>query len=164
MQFFTLTLIFTTIGCGDTTPSDSPNKMTADAPSTRAKTAQKKSTTQEEADASKAETESPRETQKDAGKTIKAKFVEFGLGDAQHFIFIDETGKRWDFSGSQEKTLKFEKELPLNEATEENHGWTSNPQLQGKWFQLTYFQTEQELYIGGPMGTVYVIKSAKQID
>ena len=90
MQFFILTPILTTIGCRDTTPSDSPNKMTADVPSARAKTAQQKSTTQEEVDASKAETESQKETQKDAGKTIKSKFV-------------DETGKRLDFSGQTEE-------------------------------------------------------------
>lgn len=67
--------------------------MTADVPSARAKTTQQKSTTQEEVDASTAETESQKETPKDAGKTIKAKFV-------------DETGKRWDFSGQTEEAQR----------------------------------------------------------
>lgn len=59
--------------------------MTADVPSTEAKTAQQKSTTQEEADASKAETESQKETPKDAGKTIRAKLVWLGRRQTLYF-------------------------------------------------------------------------------
>ena len=92
--------------------------------------------------------------------TIKAKFIEFSLGDASHFIFEDETGKTWDFAGSTEKTIQFSRELPVNQADETNQGWGSNQDLQGKWFTITYTQSQQELYIDGPIGTVYTIKKA----
>lgn len=92
---------------------------------------------------------------------LNAKFIEFELGDASHYIFEDEYGKAWDFAGCEGPNCDFAMELPAEEADETNQGWSSNSKLQGKWFNLSYYATERELYIDGPVGTVYIISSAK---
>lgn len=90
-------------------------------------------------------------------KPLHAKFVEFELGDASHFIFEDESGEIWDFGGCEGSDCDFAMGLPEEEADESNQGWGSNPDAVGKWFDLLYYETERELYIDGPVGTVYVI-------
>jgi hypothetical protein len=91
---------------------------------------------------------------------LKARFVEFRLGDAEHYKFEDEAGKMWDFSGSVSAEFDFTRELLENEADESNQGWGSNTLLQGKWFMLTYFKNEQAQYIDGPMVWVDIIGEA----
>lgn len=88
---------------------------------------------------------------------IKAKFIEFVLGDASHYTFEDEKGKMWDFGGCEADNCDFALELPEAEMNESNQGWGSNPEKVGKWFDLGYFETEQEMYIDGPVGTVYIL-------
>ena len=104
------------------------------------------------------ETPTESESEKD-NKTFKltAKFLEFSLGDASHYIFEDEAGKRWDFGQCEAKNYIFEQELEASEINSDNQGWGSNEDLQGKWFEITYHKEEQPLYIDGPMGTVDVI-------
>mgnify|MGYP000168013709 CR=1 FL=1 len=51
-------------------------------------------------------------------------------------------------------------ELDASKTNDLNQGWGSNSKLQGKWFKLTYFYKEQQLYIDGPMGTVRIINKA----
>jgi hypothetical protein len=91
---------------------------------------------------------------------LKATFVEFHLGDAEHYLFKDEEGKTWDFAGCEAAQFDFTRELSEAEADESNQGWGSNKDLQGKWFQLSYINQEQPLYMDGPMATVSVITSA----
>ena len=69
---------------------------------------------------------------------LNAKFVSFEMGDASHFTFEDSTGKIWDFGGSEAKDTKFAMEVPQDKQNETNQGWTSNPDLKGKWFSLKY--------------------------
>ena len=97
-------------------------------------------------------------------QSIKAKFVEFTLGDASHYSFEDEKGEVWDFAGSDDKTYEFGLELPEQEANEENQGWGSDKKLQGKWFELTYIYRNQPLYQDGPVSTVPVILTAKLVN
>lgn len=92
---------------------------------------------------------------------LKAKFVEFELGDASHYIFEDEYGKVWDFAGCEGTHCDFAMELPAEEANETNQGWSSNSKLQGKWFNLKYYATEREMYIDGPVGTVHILSEAQ---
>jgi len=92
--------------------------------------------------------------------SVKAKFIEFHLGDAEHYLFEDETGKSWDFAGSECDKFDFTHELNEVEANESNQGWGSNNELQGKWFNLTYIKREQPQYIDGPVVTVEVITEA----
>lgn len=94
--------------------------------------------------------------------TLTAKFVDFELGDASHYSFVDKAGKTWDFGRCEDESLDFAKELPESEANETNQGWTSNKDLQGKWFDLKYVIKQEEMYIDGPVGDVKVILEAKQ--
>ena len=94
-------------------------------------------------------------------RILTAKFVEFSLGDAQHFVFEDKTGKRWDFGGNKDTKFAFAKELPAKQANESNQGWTSEKTLQGKWFDLKYVYVTQPEYLDGPMASVPVILEAK---
>lgn len=88
---------------------------------------------------------------------LTAKFVGFSLGDASHYEFEDENGKYWDFSGCDATNFTFEEALSESESNSDNQGWGSNKDLQGKWFDLTYYKREQPLYIDGPMATVEII-------
>ena len=92
--------------------------------------------------------------------TVNARFVEFVLGDAEHYKFEDESGKMWDFSGCETVNFDFTRELDENEADESNQGWGSNKSLQGKWFMLTYYKNEQPQYIDGPMVWANIINEA----
>lgn len=93
--------------------------------------------------------------------TVKVKFVEFQLGDLEHYIFEDESGKRWDFAGNDSEDFLLSEELLDSETTDENQGYGSNKELQGKWFDVTYVKREQPQYIDGPMATVEVISEIK---
>jgi len=92
--------------------------------------------------------------------TIKAKFKKFRLGDAEHYIFENESGETLDFGGSTIDNFEFGIELEDSKVNSDNQGWSSNKKLQGKWFTLTYIEREQQLYIDGPLGIVKVITKA----
>ncbi|MFT5834928.1 MAG: hypothetical protein ACI97N_002572 [Cognaticolwellia sp.] len=96
--------------------------------------------------------------------TIKATFINFHLGDAEHYLFEDELGKSWDFAGSECDNFDFTHELNEKEADESNQGWGSNKDLQGKWFELTYIKREQPQYIDGPIVTVEIISGAVLVE
>lgn len=91
---------------------------------------------------------------------ITAKFVEFSLGDASHFLFEDESGQSWDFAGNEDPKYAFAQELPAEAANETNQGWGSDENLQGKWFVISYVYKEQAQYPDGPMVNVPVIVKA----
>ena len=93
-------------------------------------------------------------------KHVIARFDEFSLGDASHFMFTDESGAKLDFGGNEDTLYKFAEELPANKANETNQGWTSDKKLQGKLFDITYIIRTQPLYIDGPMGEVSIITKA----
>ena len=95
---------------------------------------------------------------------VKAKFLEFSLGDASHFSFITDQGKPMDFGGCEAKNVKFSRLLPKAEMNTDNQGWGSNKELQGKWFLLTYKIVEREMYIDGPIGKVKVITKAQRVE
>lgn len=96
-------------------------------------------------------------------QTLNAKFLEFDLGDASHYTFEDKAGKVWDFGRCEDKIIEFGVQLPMSEANETNQGWTSNKNLQGKWFDLKYVVKQEEMYIDGPVGDVMVILEAKMV-
>lgn len=96
--------------------------------------------------------------------TIKVRFIEFTLGDTEHYVFEDERGKRWDFAGCQAQNIDFAIELDESHANENNQGWGSNKELQGKWFTLAYDEQERPLYIDGPMGVVQIITAVYELD
>ena len=95
---------------------------------------------------------------------VKAKFLEFSLGDASHFSFTTDQGKYMDFGGCEAKNFKFSRLLPKAEMNTDNQGWGSNKELQGKWFLLTYKIVEREMYIDGPIGKVKVITKAQRVE
>jgi len=96
-------------------------------------------------------------------QSLNAKFVEFTLGDAEHYSFEDKTGKTYDFGGCLDKSVEFGVQVPEKEANETNQGWASNKALQGKWFDLKYIVRKQPLYQDGPEGDVMVIVNAKMV-
>jgi hypothetical protein len=95
--------------------------------------------------------------------TLNAQFVEFILGDSEHYMFKDKSGKEWDFSGCEDATVQFGIELSEEEANSTNQGWGSNISLQNKWFDLKYVVKRQPLYLEGPIGDVQVIIEAKKL-
>lgn len=102
-----------------------------------------------------------KDTIKETILTLTAMFVDFSLGDAEHFNFKDKAGKTWDFGGCDDKSTNFAEELPEAKANETNQGWTSNKSLQKKWFDLKYVIRNQPQYEGGPMTKVPIIVEAK---
>ncbi|MCC6726611.1 MAG: hypothetical protein IT258_19070 [Saprospiraceae bacterium] len=102
-------------------------------------------------------------TETPAVQTVNAKFVEFTLGDAEHYSFEDKAGKTYDFGGCEDKSVEFGVQVPEGEANETNQGWGSNKALQGKWFDLKYIVRKQPLYQDGPEGDVQVITEAKMV-
>jgi hypothetical protein len=98
------------------------------------------------------------------GKIIKAKFIAFQLGDASHYMFEDEQGNELDFSQNEDKTHEFARELPEAESNEDNQGWGSQKELQGKWFEIRYEVQQMPMYQDGPVGDVEVILEAKLLD
>ncbi len=101
---------------------------------------------------------------KDSGKeeilSLTAMFVDFTLGDAEHYSFKDKAGKSWDFGGCADEKVKFAVELPDAQANEDNRGFGSNKALQKKWFDLKYVIRNQPQYQDGPMAKVPVIVEA----
>lgn len=93
-------------------------------------------------------------------KQVIARFDEFSLGDALHFMFTDESGAKLDFGGNEDTVYKFAEELPANKANSTNQGWTFDKKLQGKMFAITYITRTQPLYLDGPMGEVLIITKA----
>ena len=53
---------------------------------------------------------------------IKAKFVEFMLVDASHYVFEDEEQKEWNFGGCDAPNFIFEEELSEDESNSNNSG------------------------------------------
>jgi len=96
--------------------------------------------------------------------TIEAKFIEFDLGDREHYIFEDKAGNRLDFAGCESNDFEFSKELDEKMANETNQGWGSNAKLQGKMFLLTIENKMQPEYQDGPMAEMKIIVAAKQLD
>jgi hypothetical protein len=92
--------------------------------------------------------------------SVRAKFIKFWLGDTEHYSFEKESGEIISFNGSEVENFDFGIELDASKTNDLNQGWGSNSKLQGKWFKLTYFYKEQQLYIDGPMGTVRIINKA----
>ena len=92
---------------------------------------------------------------------VRAKFEEFTLGDASHYMFKDEDGKEWDFAEDHDSTYKFSVELPKSKSNESNQGWGSNKALQGKWFKITYAYRNLQQYEGGPIVKAPFIISVK---
>ena len=96
--------------------------------------------------------------------TVTLKFVEFELGDAPHYIFVDEAEKYWDFIRCEGENCDFGEEVPLEEANTDNQGWASNPEYQDKWFDITYVTKQEEMYIDGPVGPVLVITEVQNAE
>lgn len=94
-------------------------------------------------------------------KTIRLKFIGFELGDAPYYEFEDESGKGWTFGGCEGDLCDFGIEV---EPDETNQGWGSNPEYQGKWFDIEYYVDQREQYIDGPVGDVEVIYSATMVE
>ncbi len=90
-------------------------------------------------------------------KTLTAKFVDFSLGDASHYIFEDKTGKTWDFDDNRATNIALSQELPEKEANETNQGWAPNKKMVGKWFNISYEIRTGPLYQDGPIGKIKVI-------
>ena len=101
-----------------------------------------------------------KETAKEEVLSLNAMFVDFTLGDAEHYSFKDKAGKTWDFGGCEDEKVKFAVELPEAQANEDNRGFGSNKTLQKKWFDLKYVIREQPQYQDGPMAKVPVIVEA----
>jgi hypothetical protein len=92
--------------------------------------------------------------------TVRAKFTEFVLGDAVHIYFEDESGQIISFDGSIPFDFGIVLAIDDPALNYENQGWVADPEILGKWFTLTYFEEEREMYIDGPMGIVSIIKTA----
>ncbi|MCH2022604.1 MAG: hypothetical protein MK207_09020 [Saprospiraceae bacterium] len=96
--------------------------------------------------------------------TIKLKFVDYELGDASHYTFEDESGEYWDFGECESSDFEFAIGLSEEDSSTDNQGWTSNKDLQGKWFVITYIIREQEEYIDGPVGKVQIITDVVMLE
>ncbi len=91
---------------------------------------------------------------------IKAKFIDFEMGDVAHYLFEDEQGEIWDFTDCTDQDLVFENSLPEAEHDDFNKGWGSNALLQGRWFLLECGTSQQALYPNGPEDITQVINDA----
>jgi hypothetical protein len=91
---------------------------------------------------------------------VRAKFIDFWLGDTEHILFEKESGEMIDFGGSMPFDFGMELDIDDPASNSDNQGWVADPEIQGKWFQLTYFNREQPHYIDGPMGTASIINKA----
>jgi hypothetical protein len=92
--------------------------------------------------------------------SLRGKYLEFWLGDAEHYSFETEAGEKIEFGGCEIDNFEFYRELSESEANSDNQGWGANSKLVGKWFKLTYYEREQPLYQDGPMGMVQIINKA----
>ena len=91
---------------------------------------------------------------------IKAKFIDFEMGDIEHYLFEDEQGEIWDFTTCSDEEFNFEKNLSKEQHTSFNKGWASNELLQGRWFLLECGTYEQALYPEGPKDMAQIIEGA----
>lgn len=107
--------------------------------------------------------ETPSPSDATATITVTAKFSDFVLGDAEHYIFTDEDGRELDFAGCEAPGINFSAELPEEEINETNQGWGTNKSLQNKWFTIHYITRKQPLYQDGPEGDVNIIVKAEEI-
>lgn len=98
-----------------------------------------------------------------SGNTVKLKFTGFSLGDAEHYFFETESGAEMDFDGNEAQGYEFAVELPDDQINMDNQGWGPNPELQGKWFRITYEVKRQPLYPDGPMGDAKVITKVQPL-
>jgi hypothetical protein len=101
--------------------------------------------------------DSPIDTVNNSVLVVKAKFLEFELNDASHYIFKDTAGNVWDFGGCEEKDYEFAMELQSEKQNEENQGWKTNPDLKNKWFEIKYSYRNQPKYQDGPVMKVPII-------
>ncbi len=101
-----------------------------------------------------------KDTAKEEILSITAMFVDFTLGDAEHYTFTDKAGKTWEFGGCDDKKNQFAVELPEAQANEANQGFGGNKALQKKWFDLKYVIRTQPEYQDGPMAKVPIIVEA----
>jgi hypothetical protein len=92
--------------------------------------------------------------------TIRAKFIEFVLGDTEHIYFEKESGEMIHFEGSLLFDFGIELDIDDPALSSDNQGWVADPEILGKWFTLTYFRREQPMYIDGPMGIASIISKA----
>ena len=95
---------------------------------------------------------------------VKAKFLDFDLGDAAHYVFELASGEDIEFGGKENIGFQFAEGLDDSEMNSQNQGWGVNKELQGKWFYITYIEREQEMYIDGPIGKVKVIIKADLVE
>lgn len=92
---------------------------------------------------------------------VRAKFLDFEMGDVEHYLFEDEQGNIIDFTGFENDVIYELKEaLPPNAHNDFNKGWSSNSLFQGKWFLLQCTQEQQPAYEGGPNTSSAVILKA----
>lgn len=91
---------------------------------------------------------------------IKAKFIDFEMGDIGHYLFEDERGEIWDFTTCTDGEFTFEQTLSKEQYTSFNKGWASNKLLQGRWFLLECGTHEQALYPEGPKEQAQIIEGA----
>ena len=91
---------------------------------------------------------------------VRAKFIDFVLGDAVHIDFEKESGEVISFDGSILFDFGIELDIDDPASNSENQGWVADPEILGKWFRLTYFEEKRPQYIDGPWGSVYIIKTA----
>jgi hypothetical protein len=99
----------------------------------------------------------------DSSVMVTAKFVDFSLGDAPHFIFKGKDNTDIEFGLSEDSINKFAFELPEAQANANNQGWTANKKLQGKWFNIRYVNRKMVLYEGGPLEDTKVIVESNPI-
>lgn len=91
---------------------------------------------------------------------VKAKFVDFEVGDVEHYLFEDEQGEIWDFTNCSDEDFVFKQSLAIEQHDDFNQGWTSNKLLQGRWFLLECGTRQQPLYPDGPSDIAQVIEEA----
>ena len=101
--------------------------------------------------------------QEDLKNSLKLKFTDFVLGDAEHYFFEDEKGKSFEFGAIEINNLEFAVELPEKEANSDNQGFGPNKNLINKWFKIKSEQKEMQLYPDGPTGKVDVITWAELV-
>ena len=94
---------------------------------------------------------------------LRARFVEFYMGDKPHYVFEDPDGQQWDFVACEAEDCDFAMEVPEAYATDANQGWTSNPALIGQWYDVIYFEEERVLLEGQPAQSVQVISDLQAL-
>jgi hypothetical protein len=91
---------------------------------------------------------------------IKVRFIGFELDEVPHYTFQDGLDKIWEFAGDEEQYFDFRQQLPKEERNAENQGWTSNPNLAGKWFLIRYVKRSQPEAPRGQPSEVLIITRA----